>query len=134
MEIIELNALRIGNYHKRIESKGYIDEKLTLETLSRIFSDDLNISFNDFLNIDLTENWILNFGFKRIISDKVSSKEEIRFGNGGVYHIVKLNCKNPLWSFQLDFRNIKTIKYVHDFQNLYFTLTNMELTLRESSS
>ena len=88
---------------------------------------------DSFEPIELTEEWLVKFGFR---PESTWNKDEMSFN-------ISLNNKNAIsinpydcsfcvganewteWTFPMD------IFYVHQLQNLYFALTGEELTLQE---
>tara|TARA_R110000772_G_scaffold268686_3_gene397514 strand:+ start:2835 stop:3251 length:417 start_codon:yes stop_codon:yes gene_type:complete len=90
--------------------------------------------FVDYLTpIPLTEEWLLKFGFENIRGNFFKSKI---YGNDE-YILIDLNqdCDNVyLKQINTDGENDaillhNEIKYVHQLQNLYFALTNVELEI-----
>lgn len=76
------------------------------------------------LPIPLTEEWLVKFGFKKVIDDArynewLVGKLCIEFDEKGCYftggECVYYSCN---------------IKYIHQLQNLYFALTGEELTIK----
>jgi len=67
--------------------------------------------------IPLTEEWLLKFGFEKLLYGVVYNKDyvEIGFNKDGFYII----------------QSSKTIKYVHKLQNLYFERKNQELEINK---
>jgi len=114
--------LRIGNMVKKYFTEyGY----------SKICEIDIT-DFNDILNnvikvepIPLTEEWLLKFGFekrKKLIGLLVFSKSgfDLHFVNGKwEFYVMGSSCI------------LTEIEYVHQLQNLYFALTNEELTIKD---
>ena len=130
---MKASELRIGNYY----SFGFGANEATIRQVnSRFFSsfDDYDFELNGYHNpIPLTEKWLTDFGFEKpnnwhtyslIISDeddkKLRSSIQIIIGNGNAQV-----CRSGI--------NAKSCpcQYVHQLQNLYFALTNEELTLKE---
>jgi hypothetical protein len=117
------NELRIGNYVSyggeivRVTAIGqeyvYID-RITLDYVNR----------DDVEPVELTEEWLVNFGFKKI-EDKLFGMDEFRMGTYSF----------SLYNFSLDngwgIVNKQPIKYVHQLQSLYFALTKEELILTD---
>ena len=109
------NELRIGNY---VSLHGIL---ITMR------DSDFNFDESYFKPITLTEEWLLKFGFVRHHADYANDVIYIKniLDNTefewGVY-------PNTLGSgIQIQNRNL--LKYVHQLQNLYFALTNKELTI-----
>jgi hypothetical protein len=126
---MEAKDLRIGNYIERsikIEQDKKIIDKVGCQDIVRIFE---NIGGFNYEPIPLTEQWLLDFGFE--IS--YSSNFRLRFDYN----------KNTKFGFDYSHTADKSIEgfryigtyikcdYVHQLQNLYFALTNEELTLNK---
>lgn len=79
-------------------------------------SDELKIT--DVEPIPLTEEWLVKFGFVKG-QDGWYSNKTICFNENLVCYFNSTN----------DVTELNHIKYVHQLQNLYFALTNTELTL-----
>jgi hypothetical protein len=121
MEIKELTAseLRIGNL---ILMKGFHAVIITADYIVSIQNGD-----NRFEPIPLTEEWLLKFGFKAITNNSA----------GKIYSTVidgvfSSDLTFVFWETTAQkgriYRHNTEIKYVHQLQNLYFALTNEELT------
>ena len=110
--------LRIGNL---ILSKGKI-HKVDLG----VFQKTERTPFEKYYQpIPLTEEWLLKFGFKY---------ESIHFVNKNGYcksgdnYSIQLSINKDCFRFHNPHFNLE-IKHVHQLQNLYFALTNKELTI-----
>jgi hypothetical protein len=126
---MKASELRIGNY---VKFDNYEDEyyKVSGCDISELSDEliDLNAS-----PIQLTEEWLLMFGFIRhhydyandVIYIKNIADNEIDNAEfeWGVY-------PNELGS-GIQIKNRKSLKYVHQLQNLYFALTGKELVVKE---
>lgn len=113
-------GLRIGNWFTRIHGKGHTDVQIDLDILSKIFSDDPNIAFDDFEPIRLTQDWLKKLELESLCVDD----DMYRYGKnrlivewvfGGYTARLKINDSESLF--------IKEIEYVHDLQNLDRELT-----------
>jgi hypothetical protein len=125
---MKASELRIGNYVKfdNHEDEYYKVSGCDISELSDELI-DLNAS-----PIPLTEEWLLKFGFIRhhydyandVIYIKNIADNEIDNAEfeWGVY-------PNELGS-GIQIKNRKSLKYVHQLQNLYFALTGEELTFK----
>jgi hypothetical protein len=119
---MKANEFRIGNYHfYHIEDP--LDERKEWDEVTQIEWDDLRLlsEFKDnpeFRPIPLTEEWLLKFGFHEIIDGNLRK---------GMLIVTK-GSKGEL-TVTIRMIMIKTIKHVHQLQNLYFALTGEELTL-----
>ncbi len=69
----------------------------------------------DVLSIELTEEWLFRFGFKKLVND---------------WQIKGLIIHTRKRGFVVN-KRIAIIKYVHQLQNLYYALTQTELTLKD---
>jgi hypothetical protein len=113
--------LRIGNLVTQIiERSTHNEEKtITIEWQELMWISRDRVDF--YKPIPLTEEWLLNL---RFISFK---KGHLYYENNGfsiLYAYGKWNY-SPSQSITIG----REIKYVHELQNLYFALTNEELTL-----
>ena len=132
------NELRIGNY---VFTK---DKHLILFT-SFFGLCNAEVSPDKFEPIPLTEEWLVEFGFKKERRKKVSPKHGSFFSRNiwdykysfayakfrddwGFYNSYT-DAPDPKDNNKFDFISCGT-KYVHQLQNLYFALTGEELTLK----
>jgi len=119
---MEANELRIGNYF--VGYSNYV-QQWEIESFALLAEgvevDEIIISF-----IPLTEEWLLKFGFEKsnnntdfytFDKDKISIHLKSRhYANGRTYF-------NSWCIIE------KQIEYVHQLQNLYFSLIGKELNL-----
>ena len=114
---MDVQEFRIGN---KVDLYGSI---ATIETVD--FS-GIGIAIKKGKPIPLTEEWLLKFGFEKESNKSYSTGEEIVYG---VYKLDELtyNSIQKNWWFNGVLSNQPI--YVHQLQNLYFALTNEELTL-----
>ena len=134
---MESKELRIGNYVNvnndlRSES-GYYHE------INQINQDSCNVSL---LGIDydygqlykfiepipLTEEWLLKFGYVKFKENSVYSSLSLVVDNVLSYTIL-LEHENNTVTMPNKYKKI-ILKHVHQLQNLYFALTNKELTTK----
>jgi hypothetical protein len=107
---MKANEIRICNYvWNEVQQKAIqVNLKVLVDLLNGI----------DWQPIPLTEEWLLRFGFEK--------DNELNF--------VKFSFKVHFWSSCNSYMygwiggNIE-LKYVHQLQNLYFSLTGKELTI-----
>ena len=119
------NELRLGNL--------FIDEK-TKTIINVIGLTEQHITFSGhFKNhwqakpIEITEEWLLKFGFKTTISNRDSGYKQFGLRECKFDFMFTLECNgNP--DFFLENVGLD-ILYVHQLQNLYFSLTEKELTV-----
>lgn len=109
--------LRIGNYvfneYSGLMIVSLIDETFFLSKKADGSSNDLYDKANP---IPLTEEWLLKFdwnGYKQFCINSYFS----------------IDTKGCLW-YCGDFTGI-VLEYIHQLQNLYFSLTGEELTIKE---
>ena len=114
---MDAKELRIGNYAYPFDDIGLVNHQT-------IIRDCIKVTYRDFENtlslepIPLTEQWILDFGFK--CENATFSFKNIR------YNILRVERYTGF--LFCDENNVLTnIKHVHQLQNLYFALTNKEL-------
>lgn len=129
--------LRIGNY---IQFNSTWDIERVYNIVSnfkwqdelkhqRKVSPEINdVDIKDVRPIPLTEEWLLNFGFKE------NFKVEVDRGNEKTFLWSKLSFRLTIWdNYKLVYDymggNIE-IKYVHQLQNLYYALTGSELQIK----
>jgi len=139
------NELRIGNIVMR---KSFMHEstpegKLFYQTI--ITPNDIQaclISPEHFNPIPLTEEWLVKLGLiKENFTDKVAEDlgEEFRKpdidedGNVWYYWVkglfnLEIQNNGEIW-FEI-YSHYKHLEYVHQLQNLYFILTDEELTIK----
>lgn len=70
--------------------------------------------------VPLSEQWLLDFGFYELKPLESDEHKWSTFGKEGVY------IDLPYFEFNLEEISIE-IKFVHQLQNLYYSLTNKEL-------
>tara|TARA_R110000772_G_scaffold186043_1_gene297261 strand:- start:171 stop:569 length:399 start_codon:yes stop_codon:yes gene_type:complete len=132
--MIQANELRIGNW---VNYKGN-ECRFSIYDIVNIQDDEDCASLTQ--PIPLTEQWLIDFGFEKdkdgwysicFFTDCVESTEKMT---------ISLNLKSFRCAmFDDDDRDVlnpsypcytsKSIKHLHQLQNLYFALTGIELTL-----
>ena len=114
---MEAKDLRIGNYIDYTTEREIVTMQTTYEYLRLIHNGNKN-----FKPIQLTEEWLLKFGFKYS-----SRLEEFMFKDNFEIQPYKRGFLNAvIWC---DNQVLEELKYVHELQNLYFALTGEELSL-----
>lgn len=113
---MKANELRIGNlveYFERVTPINVVHLKYLLE------------SSENFKPIPLTEEWLLKFGIYF-----TSEKEwyQLTFTIKGLLFETASSMEG--FTYNLCFDDMINIKYIHQLQNLYFALTNEELTIK----
>jgi hypothetical protein len=124
---------RIGNLiNYRIVDK--MDERKEWLEVSEIDYDDLRIfgikheMNQDYQPIEINEDWLMKFGFEKIIDNEFTLRYELKKDPRFDYFFPKHNLK----TFGLRFQGctfFDVVKYVHQLQNFYFALTGRELTV-----
>lgn len=127
--MIKANELRIGNL------------VLVNEVIFKINAiQDKCLYFNSWINnsdniqpIELTEEWLIKFGFKKGINDWFTSSFVAPIQDSATMIYINVNSGSAcLTDFddreQMSYIGSK-IKYVHQLQNLYFCLTGEELKI-----
>ena len=122
-----VNELRVGNYvttGKKEWIISVVSDSNEVRVTDGKFTAIAQIPINEIHPIPLTEEWLLNFGF-----DKPNSKRPYHF---------KKSSTEFLWSeYQYELKcfcndiNMFSFpcKYVHTFQNIYYSITGQELTI-----
>jgi DNA modification methylase len=121
---MKANELRIGNLYNQFgnihQVNGHIISELEKAPQGQLWCKP----------IPLTEEWLLKFGFEfkaEELGVKFYEKQVgidfICFSKEGHWNI---NSGESYWYMD---RNFKSPQFVHQLQNLYFALTNEELTI-----
>lgn len=135
---MEARELRIGNflYYKDTNDLGTVEliHKNHYECRDEFGIFTPNCKYNP---IPLTKEWFEKFGFEKADNDyKIQFQKNDGFGNSNYWIYVDTGIDNEsnefiiqLVSEEGDWFTSKN-KYVHQLQNLYFALTNEELTIK----
>ena len=120
---MKANELRIGNLAQIKGEKLIMDIKITAWDIYTT-----SIGWGSYEPYELTDDWLIRFGF-----ELYSESNEIN---------IEIAKKHPLYlrlmanEWTLFVREgggaFKTIKYVHELQNLYFSLTGSDLVLADA--
>lgn len=126
---MKATELRIGNYIDYTTEREIVTMQTTYEYIRLIHNGNKN-----FKPIPLTEEWLLKFGF-----EKRGDFGEFYFifNNGLILNIEDVETEFIVWATvgeideEIDEigKPLSYINYVHQLQNLYFALTNEELSL-----
>jgi hypothetical protein len=132
---LEAKDLRIGNlveYFGKIRKidgikamsiGGYAVEIIETDIHGRSISEYSPLESLNLNPIPLTEEWLVRFGFeKSAFNENVYSNKSIILDKRKLGWLL---CDNSI-------DNLKHIEHVHQLQNLYFALTQEELTLNET--
>jgi hypothetical protein len=116
---MEAKELRIGNFITSKSSSTYWE--INIDDLILI-----NENPSHYLPIPITEEWLLKFGFiKDAVLFSITENDEHK-------SVFSIQYDNHLEVFKIPITGFwYEIKYIHQLQNLYFALTNQELTLKQ---
>lgn len=81
--------------------------------------------------LKLTEDWLVKFGFEKWI---LESNESCSYYKHGVLNLMKSDSLSYGCSFEPENNHswFTEIKHIHQLQNLYFSLTGHELTIKNT--
>jgi hypothetical protein len=118
MENLRAQELRIGNLvnYKIVDE---LDERKEWFEPCEIDAIDLQVIDSDYQPIPLTEEWLFKFGFDK----NQSPNKDIQVG------LVNDDFANNVMSVVWRGFILVKIQHVHQLQNLFYSLTNEELTL-----
>tara|TARA_R110000796_G_scaffold141528_2_gene257950 strand:- start:111 stop:479 length:369 start_codon:yes stop_codon:yes gene_type:complete len=122
---MKAKELRLGNYVNNEQRTEVIDGIDPYRVQCHLLSDKTRETLYEvplqFIKpILLTEDWLLKFGFK---VEKENKYLTYILGNITTYN------QDNVWWVDLYWDYLE-LKYVHQLQNLYFALTNKELTIK----
>lgn len=116
---MKANELRIGNYIKDPYNKTI-----------RLVSVEKDASM--LTPIPLTEEWLVRFGFKKLVNSCSYFITDILYlalcNNDFFIVSTEYEDEEPPFLYHPEVAHKLEIKYVHQLQNLYFSLTGEELT------
>jgi len=122
---MKANELRIGNY---VNADGNYKKVYNLYSNGWDFlHDDIDCRFVEYQNtkpIPLTEEWLLKFGF-----EKTNESKEVEWYVFNGFEVSTYNEGETVY-FVYQHLVLRHIVSVHQLQNLFFALTNKELTLK----
>jgi hypothetical protein len=133
---IQSKELRIGNL-VNIENRFGDIVQIEIHGISsrgNIYDeDDSAFSCDELIPIIITEEWLVKFGFKKI-KGRVNYEDAVIYfrKDSFMYWCFKYNlclCYLDRYLEYSSYSNVD-IKHVHQLQNLYFALTNEELTIK----
>jgi len=140
---MNVKELRIGNLVKlNADELNKLEEESNVENVFKIDKLDIHgdislyheeemlyeYTSDSLINpIQLTEEWLIKFGFKITINTSYSSGRAIEYNVCRKDDITYNSLQDLWWIGVLH----PKIKYVHQLQNLYFALTGVELKLKE---
>jgi len=127
---MEARELRIGNLMEL--PNGEISKVTGFTENGKVWfvrepkHEECALKINQVKPIQLTEEWLLKFGFERDVSDliiEINNHSELSFDED-------LDCYLSIDNGHEWNSTDINIKYVHQLQNLYFALTGEELTIK----
>ena len=132
--MIEAKELRIGNMVEDANT-----DTVEIEGIHYIDVHDYKVLIGNYLRymnyikpIPLTEEWLVKFGFKH------SNREWFELDNMSLCEgVLNVGLKQNLCTLSIEGNEsievmlCKQMLFVHSLQNLYFALTNEELTIKE---
>ena len=119
--MIQSNELRIGNY---VYSSDFVIKSYSPQGLFNLMG-DIDDCYNNIKPIPLTEQWLINFRFENISLGEWQ-KEDILLDNE--------YTDKGIWNIGENYQRLNIdVIHVHQLQNLYFALTNKELSYESKS-
>lgn len=96
-------------------------------SLTRVSGDDTYFETNNYKPVELTEEWLLKFGFNysfdKIFSILINDYSALEYDlNNKSIEIISKGFRSYLY---------RKCEYVHELQNLYFALTGSELEIKK---
>ena len=122
--VLKESDLRIGNFIKVISSTKTFDPFITqAKGCDIVRIEEKSFNYWNYEPVVLNEDWLLKFGFKKTIGTS-----ECNFTNGS-YNIFINSLGEVNFYFFKESDWYQKLNYVHELQNLYFSLTGSELTV-----
>ena len=88
-----------------------------------------SLNYENVEPIPLTEEWLLKFGFNR--RDAYFGFCRKKYNQEGRWKYLILNRRSGIfYAYRYGYGNFCKLQYVHQLQNLYFSLTNEDLTIK----
>lgn len=122
--MLAVRSLSVGNYLKKNGIVVQIDGRSIFDMW-----DDNGVIKLGYEPIELTEKWLLNFGFKKFSTGSFC-KDLNKYGD--FYLAIDIKHKNGVWLNILNGNEESTVKLghiknVHELQNLFRSITGNEL-------
>jgi len=137
---MEAKELRLGNY-VYVEA---FDSIATISALGKV-PNLIENAYSNYIGFDIegigygqnacnpipiTEEWLVKFGFEKVIIYSVV--EQIHYQNSNCWiYLIQNGFEFELITKGGRFNLFKTYKYVHELQNLYFAITGEELIFKK---
>ena len=125
---MKANEVRIGNYYYH-HIVDMLDDRKEWDEICQIDYDDFRILTEsdcpEYKPIPLAEEWLKRFGFKK----HYSGTRKWQLDKESKFYIIKIKNRYlaKLKLYKTDGIILRKIDYVHQLQNLYFTLKDEEL-------
>lgn len=122
--------IRLGNY---IQWDDDSKEIIQVESIERGEEETKNMYFvnggwiEDFLPVPISEDWLIKFGFTKDKTDNYF------YGHPTYKTFYPIYKRGESFGFNGLGLSVKEFKYIHQLQNLYYSLTSEELTIKELS-
>jgi len=116
---MKIEELRIGNYVKHNSDWCYRGEdvyKFQWDTIDWFALGECTLFMENIEPIPLSEEWLLDFGFKK--NKSIWTLNEIEISSWFTFR------------FSLDPLKVQEIDFVHQLQNLYYALTGTDLIMK----
>lgn len=120
--MIKANEIRIGNIYNRKVGKGITPIIIDEMIMAEIFGQSLEYSLNDLEPIKLTKEELKAMGFEEYPHNHDFAKDGIYISHITSDESYQLEFTSPLIEWM-----VIDLKFVHQLQNIYFTLTGKEL-------
>ena len=131
---MKTNELRIGNliyYHDKTITVAGVVNSVIYYNYGNCFDGKIG-EYEPFQPIPLTKEWLLMLGFKYNRTNDLGKEYSKTMDDGFLFYI-ELRCHYACYitgeNNNGDWDIIAKIQYVHQLQNLYFTLTGNELKI-----
>lgn len=128
---MKASELRIGNYYMFADSDGIVYRQVQEIKHNQfgLLSDYDGVNFEICRPIQITEEWLLKLGFER---QAYFDGNYVIKNKDGYCNSIKNN--DGEWCYNNDVSDancyfVRELKYIHQLQNLYFALTDEELTV-----
>lgn len=126
LTMIQAKDLRVGLWFNRKHGKGWSWIILDEDIIRSIFSDSLEYALNDFEPIPLTSEILLMAGFTKSKQHSLDYFYDV--GNGKAF------CFRLNMPFKHNNSWYPEKKYLHELQNLLYTITGCELNIKYESN
>lgn len=121
---MQSEELRIGNY---VKAEGHVT-KITGILHYDVYTRSGTYGVVYLEPIPLTEELFLKFGFEKC--DKLNYSGLWKKGGNNFFDFDKYSPWVILYKFDVDLVRVASIKHVHQLQNIYYSITGEEITLK----